>query len=84
MGSKEDILARLKKHAVDQVERPEMTFETLTFSDPLVQFEKIMKAVGGKRAGRERGNPERVPGCQVDRIEFTGSYMCHGESRHVG
>ena len=48
MGSKEDILARLKKHAVDQVERPEMTFETLTFSDPLVQFEKIMKAVGGK------------------------------------
>ncbi|MFR7878590.1 MAG: hypothetical protein ACLU4J_20555 [Butyricimonas paravirosa] len=45
MGSKEDILARLKKHAVDQVERPEMTFETLTFSDPLVQFEKIMKAV---------------------------------------
>ena len=70
MGSKEDILARLKKHAVDQVERPEMTFETLTFSDPL--------------AGRERGNPERVPGCQVDRVEFTGSYMCHGESRHVG
>ena len=36
MGSKEDILARLKKHAVDQVERPEMTFEPLTFSDPLV------------------------------------------------
>ena len=47
MGSKEDILVRLKKHAVDQVERPEMTFEPLTFFDPLVQFEKIMKAVGG-------------------------------------
>ena len=55
MGSKEDILARLKKHAVDQVERPEMTFETLTFSDPLVQFEKIMKAVGGNCVVLEKG-----------------------------
>ena len=55
MGSKEDILARLKKHAVDQVERPEMTFETLTFSDPLVQFEKIMKAVGGNCLVLEKG-----------------------------
>ena len=82
MGSKEDILARLKKHAVDQVERPEMTFEPLTFSDPLAQFEKLRGV--GERAGRERGNPERVPRCQVDRVEFTGSYMCHGESRHVG
>ena len=55
MGSKEDILARLKKHAVDQVERPEMTFETLTFSDPLVQFGKIMKAVGGNCVVLEKG-----------------------------
>ena len=38
MGSKEDILVRLKKHAVDQVERPEMTFEPLTF------FEANLKA----------------------------------------
>ena len=55
MGSKEDILARLKKHAVDQVERPEMTFEPLTFSDPLVQFEKIMKVVGGNCVVLEKG-----------------------------
>ena len=55
MGSKEDILVRLKKHAVDQVERPEMTFEPLTFFDPLVQFEKIMKAVGGNCVVLEKG-----------------------------
>ena len=55
MGSKEDILVRLKKHAVDQVERPEMTFEPLTFFDPLVQFEKIMKAVGGNGVVLEKG-----------------------------
>ena len=55
MGSKEDILVRLKKHAVDQVERPEMTFEPLTFFDPLVQFEKIMKAVGGHCVVLEKG-----------------------------
>ncbi len=40
---------------MDQVERPEMTFETLTFSDPLVQFEKIMKAVGGNCVVLEKG-----------------------------
>ena len=55
MGSKEDILVRLKKHAVDQVERPEMTFEPLTFFDLLVQFEKIMKAVGGNCVVLEKG-----------------------------
>ena len=55
MGSKEDILVRLKKHAVDQVERPEMTFEPLTFFDPLVQLEKIMKAVGGNCVVLEKG-----------------------------
>ena len=55
MGSKEDILVRLKKHAVDQVERPEMTFEPLTFFDPLVHFEKIMKAVGGNCVVLEKG-----------------------------
>ena len=63
MGSKEDILARLKKHAVDQVERPEMTFETLTFSDPLVQFEKIMKAVGGNCVVLE--DPRELNGTDV-------------------
>lgn len=55
MSSKDDILARLKKHAVDQVERPEMTFKPLTYPDPLAQFEKIMKAVGGNCVVLEEG-----------------------------
>lgn len=33
-------------HEVEQVERPEMAFTPLTYAEPLVQFEKILKAVG--------------------------------------
>lgn len=55
MSSKDDILARLKKHAVDQVERPEMTFKPLTYPDRWRQFEKIMKAVGGNCVVLEEG-----------------------------
>ena len=55
MSSRDDILARLKKHAVDQVERPEMTFEPLVYSDPLEQFKKIMKTVGGNCVVLEEG-----------------------------
>ena len=55
MGSKEEIFARIKAHGVDQVERPEMTFTPLTFPEPLVQFEKILKAVGANYVLLDKG-----------------------------
>ena len=78
MSSKEDILARLKKHAIDPVERPGMEFTPITYADPLAQFEKILKAVGANFVS------ERVPECQVDRFEPAGDHVCHGESRQSG
>ncbi|MCQ4872673.1 LutC/YkgG family protein [Butyricimonas paravirosa] len=55
MSSKEDILARLKKHAIDPVERPGMEFTPITYADPLAQFEKILKAVGANFVLLEEG-----------------------------
>ena len=55
MSSKEDILARLKKHAIDPVERPGMEFIPLTYADPLAQFEKILKGVGANFVLLEEG-----------------------------
>lgn len=46
MSSKEDILARLRKHAIEPVKRPEMTFEPLAYEHPLEQFEKILQVAG--------------------------------------
>lgn len=55
MGSKDEIFARIKAHGIDRVERPEMTFTPLVYPDPLVQFEKILKAVGANYVLLDKG-----------------------------
>ena len=55
MGSKDEIFARIKAHGIDRVERPEMTVTPLVYSDPLVQFEKILKAVGANYVLLDKG-----------------------------
>ncbi|HIX03557.1 MAG TPA: LUD domain-containing protein [Candidatus Odoribacter faecigallinarum] len=55
MSSKEDILARLRKHAIEPVKRPEMTFEPLAYEHPLEQFEKILQVAGASSVRLEAG-----------------------------
>lgn len=55
MSSKEDILARLRKHAIEPVKRPEMTFESLAYEHPLEQFEKILQVAGASSVRLEAG-----------------------------
>ena len=55
MGSKDEIFARIKAHGIDRVERPEMTFTPLVYPDPLVKFEKILKAVGANYVLLDKG-----------------------------
>lgn len=55
MSSKEDILARLRKHAIEPVKRPEMTFEPLAYEYPLEQFEKILQVAGASSVRLEAG-----------------------------
>ncbi len=55
MSSKEDILARLRKHAIEPVKRPEMTFEPLAYEHPLKQFEKILQVAGASSVRLEAG-----------------------------
>ena len=55
MSSKEDILARLRKHAIEPVKRPELTFEPLAYEHPLEQFEKILQVAGANSVRLEEG-----------------------------
>ena len=55
MSSKDDILAKIKANTHDEWKRPELAFTPLSYSEPLVQFEKILKAVGGNCILLENG-----------------------------
>ena len=55
MSSKDDILAKIKANTHDEWKRPELAFTPLSYSEPLVQFEKILKAFGGNCILLENG-----------------------------
>ena len=55
MSSKDDILAKIKANTHDEWKHPELAFTPLSYSEPLVQFEKILKAVGGNCILLENG-----------------------------
>ena len=55
MSSKDDILAKIKANTHDEWKRPELAFTPLSYSEPLVQFDKILKAVGGNCILLENG-----------------------------
>lgn len=48
-------MARLRKHAIEPVKRPEMTFEPLAYEHPLEQFEKILQVAGASSVRLEAG-----------------------------
>ena len=55
MSSKEDIFARMRKHAIEPEKLPEMTFEPLAYEHPLEQFEKILQVAGASSVRLEAG-----------------------------
>ena len=55
MSIKDDFLAKIKANTHDEWKRPELAFTPLSYSEPLVQFEKILKAVGGNCILLENG-----------------------------
>lgn len=48
-------MARLRKHAIEPVKRPELTFEPLAYEHPLEQFEKILQVAGANSVRLEEG-----------------------------
>lgn len=48
-------MAWLRKHAIEPVKRPEMTFEPLAYEHPLEQFEKILQVAGASSVRLEAG-----------------------------